>query len=353
MPRPPDSGLGVTYAALARDVAPSEARGRPERAPRLGVASLGASAEPVEARAKRVEGQRSWSPGLVQGAPRMKHRSPRHALRHWSLVRDTVASADQLLLLADFDGTLAPIVSDPARARLPQRTKRLLRQLSRLPRTSVGIISGRSLRFVRQHVGLPSLIYVGNHGCEIIGPGLRFVHPRVRCARPLLRRVAAQLTRALRGIRGSLVEYKGFSLSVHWRNVSARDGGIFLRAVRQVLQPWVRQRRIRLTYGKHVIEVRAPVVWDKGHSVEWIRRHRAGLRRALVCYLGDDRTDEDAFRIVNRLRGLSIVVGRTRRPTTTAHWRLQTPGEVQGWLARFLALRQQAGMGRRARGGAR
>lgn len=283
---------------------------------------------------------------------RVSHRSPRHALRHWPLMRETVAAADSLLLLADFDGTLAPIVSDPARARLPQRTKRTLRQLSRLLRTSVGIISGRSLRFVRQHVGLSSLIYVGNHGCEIVGPGLRFVHPRARRARPVLRRVAAQLTRALRDIRGSLVEYKGLSLSVHWRNVSAREGAAFLRTARQVLRPWVRQRRIRLTYGKRVIEVRAPVAWDKGRSVEWIRRHRAGLRRALVCYLGDDRTDEDAFRIVNRLHGLSIFVGRARC-RTTAHWRLQTPVEVQRWLARLLALRQQAGAGRRSLKGSR
>ncbi|MBI4003984.1 MAG: trehalose-phosphatase [Candidatus Omnitrophica bacterium] len=260
---------------------------------------------------------------------------PRHALDDWARLRRRLQDAKPLLLLADYDGTLAPIAPTPSQARLPRRVKLLLHRLSRVEGVQVGIVSGRAARTVRRLVGLPGVIYVGNHGGEVLGPGLRFVHREVRRHRPTIRRLEAALRRALRGVSGCLVEAKGWSVSVHWRLVKPRELSRFSGILRSSLQPWLAQRSIRVTHGKRVIEIRAPVDWDKGRSVEWLVRQTARSRRPAVWYLGDDRTDEDAFRAVNRLRGVSIFVGQRATPTA-AKWRLRSPHEVVRLLNRLL-----------------
>src|SRR5258706_4856935 len=82
----------------------------------------------------------------------------------------------RLLLLLDFDGTLSPIVKNPRRASLPQATRRVLTDLARRPGVAVAIVSGRRIEDLRALVGLP-VIYAGNHGLRIEGPGFRFLAP--------------------------------------------------------------------------------------------------------------------------------------------------------------------------------
>ena len=261
----------------------------------------------------------------------------RHALRQWVLLSRIIRDAEELLLLTDYDGTLTPIVATPEQARLSAAVRAALRSVARLPGVRVGVVSGRSLRVVRRLVRIPGIIYVGNHGFEIGGCGLQFTHPRVKRSEHTLRRIAGQLCTALGTVRGSRVEAKGVSLSIHWRQVAARDVARFRRVVQRVLRPWVAGRHVRVTRGKRVVEVRPPLAWDKGRSVEWIARQARHPRRVRVCYLGDDRTDEDAFRAVNRLKGISIVIGRRR--LTAARWWLMDAQEVHELLQRILDVR--------------
>lgn len=263
---------------------------------------------------------------------------PLHVLRHWERFRAEFCREERWVLLADFDGTLTPIVRSPDRARLSSETWHLLWRLSRHPQVCLGIVSGRALADIQRLIHLPRIIYVGNHGFEIIGPGMHFVHPEARRIQPLLHRLTIQLCRALSNIRGSYVEFKGFSLSLHYRQVSPRTRVRFQTEAERILEPWLSRKRIRVTYGKCVLEVRPPVAWDKGKGVSWIVQHLSEENKRLsrVIYLGDDRTDEDAFRVVNRLQGLSVFVGRhTQR--TQAHGYLVGPGEVRLLLRRLLA----------------
>jgi len=248
-----------------------------------------------------------------------------------------VSNATSLLLLTDYDGTLTPIAPSPERARLSTRVASLLHQLNRAPDIQIGVVSGRALQDVRRLVGLPGLIYVGNHGMEIAGAGLRFLHPRAKRAQPVLRRIRTKLRGALRTIPGSRVEWKGLSLSIHWRLVRRAQQAEFQRAVRDVLEPWIVSRRVRMTAGKRVVEVRPPVDWDKGQAAAWIVRH-SRHRPSVICYIGDDQTDEDAFRVVNRLRGLTIFIG-SAQARTRARWRLDHPTQVRQLLRRILTAR--------------
>jgi trehalose-phosphatase len=227
-----------------------------------------------------------------------------HALRRWPVLAPRLQRAARLLVLTDLDGTLIPIRATPDLATVDATTRAVLRRLARAPGVRLGIISGRQLADVRRMVRVPGLVYVGNHGLEQGLPGRTIVVPAARRTTGTMAHLSRELARTVRPIRGAFVEPKRYTLSVHWRGVSPRDARRFHRAVQAVLRPWRVRGTIRVTLGKRVIEVRPPVRWDKGSAVEWLARHWR-CRRGELVYLGDDRTDEDAFRAVNRRGGLT------------------------------------------------
>lgn len=262
----------------------------------------------------------------------------------WPAVQRRLAAAPHWLLCFDLDGTLAPLASHPAQVRLPAITRRLLRQLARQPGVWVGVVSGRALREVRRCVGLPGLCYVGNHGLELAGPTLRYVNPVALACRPLIQQLARLLTPALRAVPGAWVENKGLTLSVHYRAV-ARPALLVLRTrVLALVGPFQEQRRVRVTFGKCVIEVRPAVRWTKGTILQWLwARCQAfgGAEGTLPLYIGDDETDEDAFAAV-RERGVTIAVGPST-PLTQAQYAVGSPREVQRLLRQLVALRRARG----------
>lgn len=265
-----------------------------------------------------------------------------HALLSWSTLKRRLKRSRRLVLLFDYDGTLTPIVGRPEQARLSASMKAVLKRVASLQGVTVGVVSGRALADVRAAVGLDGIVYVGNHGCEIAGGGLRYIHPQVKRAKPQLTEISTLLKAALDPIRGSLVEDKGLSLSVHWRRVGLRDTAKFRRAVQRILAPWLGSGSVRVTHGKRVIEVQAPIAWDKGKAVDWISSRLRLSKTSDIWYLGDDRTDEDAFGTVNGLDGASFFVGSQRRPTL-ARWWLRNTREVHsliGCVIRTWKLRQ-------------
>lgn len=252
----------------------------------------------------------------------------------WPLLERQVASAGRVLVVLDYDGTLAPIVDHPSKARLPIATKGLLGRLARQPGVRVALLSGRCLSDLKRLVGVRGLYYGGNHGLELQGPSLRYVNPVARANRPFVKRIADELKIILRSVPGAWVEEKGLTLSVHRRNVPQGASRRFRRLVAQLTAPYVKQGAIRVTRGKRVIEVRPPVDWDKGETVKWLLRRlaaRGGVRRTAVICLGDDETDEDAFALVNHAGGISVRVGGPAR-RTVAEYRLKDAGEVSTWL---------------------
>jgi trehalose 6-phosphate phosphatase len=255
----------------------------------------------------------------------------------WPSIRRRLARAGRVLLCCDLDGTLAPIAPHPSRARVPAATRAILRRLADHPRVSLAFISGRRLADARRLVGIRGAYYAGNHGLELAGPGMRAVDPAARRARPALRGAARRLARRLQQIPGAWLEDKGLTLSVHTRQATARGRTEAARLVRQVAGPLQRSGRLRFARGKMVWDIRPAAVGDKGTAIERLAGRLASTRRRLliVC-LGDDRTDEDAFRAVNRRRGLSLRVGPSALDTR-AGYRLRAQSQVLPWLTRLLA----------------
>ena len=245
-------------------------------------------------------------------------------------VEERIRAAGSIALFSDFDGTLAPLVPDPAGARLDEAARQALAEISRRDGFVVAIISGRSLDHLRARVGLPDLVYAGNHGLEIEGRGLSFLDPAAAAAREELRAVTERLESALRTVPGAFVEYKVLTTSVHYRNVAEADVGRVERIVLDAIAPAA--GLFRLGSGKMLWEILPKTEWNKGAAVRWIL-DRLGDDDVLSIYFGDDKTDENAFRALPD--GLTFKVGC--EGGTDAKYRVAGPLAVEEfleWLAK-------------------
>lgn len=235
--------------------------------------------------------------------------------------------AGRMLVALDFDGTLAPIVPRPEDAMLLDAVEAPLLRLAERSDTVVAIVSGRALADVRDRLDLPELYYAGNHGFEIEGPGLEQIHPAAQDARPALHEAIAGLESALDSESGVEIEDKRFTLSVHYRRANGRGAE---QRVRDAVDTHCRRPGLKVTGGKKVFEVRPDVDWHKGRATTFLLD--AVSESAIpAIFIGDDRTDEDAFEVV-RERGGGIVVGNPPPSDTRAAAWLRDPEDVAAFL---------------------
>lgn len=251
--------------------------------------------------------------------------------RHLSPFREDVLkrikTASHSILFLDYDGTLVPIRKEPSLARLSSDTREVLRRLSCIPSLAVGIISGRSLREIRKLVGITSLFYAGNHGFEMLFQNRVWVHPALGVFTAELKSVARGVEESTRNIAGILVENKTITLSVHYRNVRGHTPRSIFSIIAGALEPY--PGHFTIVRGKKVYEVRPRIDWDKGRAVEEITRLVALKTDPLKIYLGDDQTDEDAFRVLAR-GDISIRVGYKKG--SGARYFCRGSGEVTAFL---------------------
>jgi trehalose-phosphatase len=243
------------------------------------------------------------------------------------------ASGKRIAVFLDYDGTLTPIVESPDQAVLSDAMRETIRELAGL--CTVAIVSGRDLRDVRGLVGIDQIFYAGSHGYEIAGPKGRHVeYQQSTEVLPALDRAEQALHDRVDGISGALVERKRFSIAVHYRKVKDSELALVEEAVDGVLS---HHEGLRKSSGKKVFELQPDIDWDKGKAVAWLLE-TLGMAHAQVLpvYIGDDTTDEDAFRELKGY-GIGIIVGGGSGPTA-AQYRLQDTDEVQGFLRSLITI---------------
>lgn len=233
----------------------------------------------------------------------------------------------QFALFLDYDGTLTPIVDSPELAVLSEEMRRAVGKLAE--ECTVAVISGRDLGDVRERVGIEGIAYAGSHGFDIVGPeGESMALDKGEAFLPALERAEEQLRERTQRIDGALIERKRYSLAVHYRKVAAKDVPTVEKHVDQVVE---QVGRLKKTHGKKVFDLQPDIDWNKGRAVDWLL-DALGLDgpEVVAMYIGDDVTDEDAFRALAG-RGVTIAVQDTPSPTA-ADYRLADPEEVQRFL---------------------
>ena len=241
------------------------------------------------------------------------------------------------VLLLDFDGTLAEFNPDPAAPELTPERHEVIMRIAQHPAVSLGIVSGRRLDDLRRRTRLPDHVYhSGLHGLEMEINGYRTTHPDLACAIERLDGMAGALHKLLVEFPGVYVEDKGASVAVHARRLPKdMHARVFARA--DVLAvPWIAKNHVRRLDGNAVVEYLPNIAGHKGDATKWILADvEAKLHRAVwVAYIGDDITDEDAFRAIPR--GIGVLVGL--RPTSATH-KLDGIPDVDRFL-RWLAARE-------------
>jgi trehalose-phosphatase len=245
-----------------------------------------------------------------------------------------------VFLFFDYDGTLAPIAETPEKAVLPEETAELLKQLSGKRDRAVAIISGRALEDIKNIVGIKDIIYAGNHGLEIEGPKIKYECQVTSELKAILRQLCSDLAVKLSVIKGVCVEDKGLSISVHYRVAGEEDISLMRKIFNEVTDPYVAGDKIKITPGKKVYEIRPPVVWDKGKIVSWLlvrQQFCVGEDKVYPVYIGDDVTDEDAFRALKN-KGLTVFVGKPGG--SKARYYLNDTGDVVRFMRRILSLKE-------------
>lgn len=243
----------------------------------------------------------------------------------------------RLAVFLDYDGTLTPIVKDPDRAFMPEQMRAAVRRVAQLFPTS--IISGRGREKVEGFVQLKELFYAGSHGMDIVGPKANSApedeqrlafQPAAKYA-PIMDSVFQALTHRVQEIPGAFVEHNKFCVSVHFRNCSPDSYDAVVAAVKDTLHD---HSNLKASRGRKVLEIQPQVDWGKGRALSHMLNALSldDCDDVIPIYLGDDRTDEDAFKVLKqRGSGFGVLISNKMKDTD-AKYTLTDPSEVMAFL---------------------
>ena len=238
--------------------------------------------------------------------------------------------------MLDFDGTLVKIVGRPDKARMSAGMRRALSLCAR--RMPLAIVTGRALADVKKRVRLGNVSIAGNHGMEWFIAGKR---KRVAVSPAMMRalRAARKEFRALeKRWDGVYVEDKKLSISVHFRRARAHPRAIE-REVRRIARG-IGAKRLRVIGGILVLNILPKAGWDKGRAAAMMASRIKSSKNAIPIFVGDDETDEDAFRALRR--GITIRVKNGKNAETAARYTLNNVESVRRFLLWLSALRSRA-----------
>jgi trehalose-phosphatase len=235
-----------------------------------------------------------------------------------------------LLLLCDFDGTLTPFNPDPRAVGLGETMARVLGSLASRPDCTLGVISGRRLQDVRDRVTVPGELYIaGFHGLEIHAPGEAFLHPDASGAAASLHQIAGSVRPRVAHLPGVFIEDKDLSIALHYREAEPAVRVVAQSVFMDAARAGIDAGRLRLLPGACVVELLPATGWHKGHALEWIRQRIQRLHGpTFTIYIGDDVTDEDAFRAVG---SDGITIGASER-VSGAEFHVDGPADVERLL---------------------
>ncbi|XP_020236993.1 probable trehalose-phosphate phosphatase 3 [Cajanus cajan] len=265
----------------------------------------------------------------------------------------SIAEEKEIVVFLDYDGTLSPIVDDPDKAYMSDAMRAAVREVAYCFPTA--IVSGRCKDKVYEFVKLRNVYYAGSHGMDISTPlgsskcedqkhqikafdekgnDVVHFHPAKEFL-PTIQEIIKVLKENTARIEGSMIEDNMFCVTVHYRRVkNDEDVGVLREMVESIMKAYP---SFHISRGRKVMEIRPNVNWDKGRALRYLLESLRfdNFNNVLPMYLGDDRTDEDAFKVIRHIgRGFPIIVSSVAKETE-ASYSLRDPTDVLTFLIRL------------------
>ena len=249
-------------------------------------------------------------------------------------ITDRIQQANKLRLFLDYDGTLADFAPTPDDILPDPEVIDLLTSLRNRSETKVSVISGRRLSHVRALLPVPGITLAGTYGIEIYSAdGIQYDRLVREEIRPTLDRIKPVWESLIRDQNGFYLEDKGWSLAIHARYADDKTSRAVMKAAHTSTLESIDAEKFKILGGDKFIEI-GPLQANKGLTVEYFLS-RDPWESSISVFVGDDDKDEEAFKVVNKYGGESVVV-TTEQRVTAANWRLSSPSEVRQWLSEII-----------------
>ncbi len=246
-----------------------------------------------------------------------------------------ILSRKEPVIFLDYDGTLSPIVTRPEDAIISNEMKDTLKSLA--SKFTVAIVTGRDKEDVENLVGLEELIYAGSHGYIISGPNNLFMeHPDSKKIIPKLDEIQEEVEKELKEkTEGTQIDRKRYAIGIHYRNARPEDEKVVYDIANKILD---KHKGHKIGEGKKIVEIKPDLDWHKGKAVEWIlgALELTGKDHVAPVFIGDDVTDEDAFKILQD-KGIGIMVG-SHGQKTYATYSLKNVFQVREFFNNLIEL---------------
>ncbi|KAM3304417.1 trehalose-phosphate phosphatase B [Capsicum chacoense] len=262
----------------------------------------------------------------------------------------SIAKGKKIVIFLDYDGTLSDIVPNPEEAFMTDKMRMVLGEVA--DRFPTAIISGRKREKVQDFVQLKNVYYAGSHGLDIEAPlnSLKckdsnemdnkiVLYQPAKEFLPEKDKVLNLLSERTKDIKGVNIEDNKFCISIHFRHVHSKDLDTVENVISVILKEYP---NFLVSTGKKVYEIRPNIAWDKGHALEYLLENLGfgNSDDVLPMYVGDDRTDEDAFKVLRKRRqGFPIIVSANPKDTN-ALYSLREPKQVMEFLLGLMVLEQ-------------
>ena len=242
-----------------------------------------------------------------------------------------ISAEKKLFLCCDYDGTLVSFSKKPDDTDTPDKVLTLLEDLNSASEISVAVLSGRSLPELQKLIPLSSITLAGLHGIQVkYFDGEKFIWPRAKKVKKRLVRIKEDLVENFSKLPGTIVEDKEYALSVHYRAYQGEDEEV-KKAFYSTVDTYRPFEAMEILEGSKLMEIR-PKGWHKGKALKKIRKYLTS-GEPVTLYFGDDTTDEDAFRVLNREeKDFPVLISKNGRKESSARYFLRNPEEVLSFL---------------------
>lgn len=251
----------------------------------------------------------------------------------WSVLMERTA-AKHLFLILEYSVVSPSQYRCHLHAESCGRIIHIVRRLSEHPRCKICVVGNESVEEIRARTKLP-LIYCGNHGFEISGPGFEYRREVTPERREMLAALFRELKRRLALLTDIRCEFREISVGIYYDNILRGDFILLKRILFELIRPLCQSGHVMLRRGNRVMEIIPVTGWNRNNAMNYVmsremRRYPAGV--CLPVFVGDSNLAEESFRMINR-SGISILVGKRRR--TYARYYLRNNEELAVWMERL------------------